>query len=44
MDYYSYNVKHCHYWLYYICMPSDNEFVACVDRKKSDKHTNTYLV
>ena len=35
MDYYSYYLKHCYYWLYCIYMPSDNEFVACVDRKKS---------
>ena len=26
---------HDYYWLYCIYMPSDNEFVACVDRKKS---------
>ena len=32
---YSYYLKHYYYWLYCIYMPSDNEFVACVDRKKS---------
>ena len=36
MDFYSYYLKHYYYyWMNYICMPSDNEFVACVDRKKS---------
>ena len=34
MDYYAYSLKH-YYWLYCIYMPSDNEFVACADRKKS---------
>ena len=33
--YYSYYLKHYYYWLYCIYMPSDNEFEACVDRKKS---------
>ena len=35
MDFYSYYLKHYYYLLYCIYMPSDNEFVACVDRKKS---------
>ena len=33
MDYYSYYLKHYYYRLYCIYMPSDNEFVACVDRR-----------
>ena len=35
MDFYSYYLKHYYYWLNSIYMPSDNEFVAFVDRKKS---------
>ena len=35
MDYFSYYLKHYYYWLYCICMPSDNEFFACVDRENS---------
>ena len=35
MDYDSYYLKHYFYWLYCIYMPSDNEFAARVDRKKS---------
>ena len=35
MDYYSHYLEHYYYWLYCIYVPSDNEFVACVDRKKS---------
>ena len=38
MDYYSYDLKHYYYWLYCIYMPSDNEFAACVDRKKLTEH------
>ena len=35
MDCYSFFLKHYYYWLYCIYMLSDNEFVACIDRKKS---------
>ena len=44
MDYYSYYLKHYYYLLYCIYMPFDNEFVACVDRKKSYRTplTTTY--
>ena len=40
MDYYSYwlNMKYYYYWLYCIYIPSDNEFVACADRKKVTEH------
>ena len=34
MDYYSYHLKHYYYRLYSKYMPSDNEFLACVDREK----------
>ena len=33
MDYYSYCLKHCYYWLHGMWMPSYKVFVACVDRK-----------
>ena len=33
MDYYSYCLKHCYYWLHCMWMPSYKVFVACVDRK-----------
>ena len=41
MDYYSYCLEHYYYWLYYINMPSDNEFVAYDDRKKKLRNTTT---
>ena len=38
MDYYSHYLEHYYYWLYCIYMPSDNEFVVCVDRKNVTEH------
>ena len=38
MDYYSYYLKHYYDWLYCIHVPSDNEFVACVDRENVTVH------
>ena len=35
IDYSSYYLTHYYYWLCFIHMPSDNEFVAWVERKKS---------